>query len=156
MQWFNVIQKWKSQKNNKHKTTRLKPNSKKRTEISNLDVEVFVKKQVLGFQVSVHNHVPVTVVNAGNDLLEKSSRRRFLQLKYINTAPHLIHTAPLFPVSVHISGSNFTKVHSLLSFIAKTEWATILNYTLPRSKQSPFHVSQYTQRVHHLQHIPLP
>jgi len=50
------------------------------TEICNLDIEVFVEKQIFWFQISMHNHVPVTIVNSGNNLLEKPSCSRLLQL----------------------------------------------------------------------------
>jgi len=156
MQWFNVIQKWESQKNNEHKTTRLKPNSKK----------MYQNQQSWRWGICQEAGSRVSSLGAQSCAGDSSQRRKWSAGKIVSppipsTEIHQ-HSSSLnthsttFSSVVHISGSNFTKVHSLLSFIAKTEWATILNYTLPRSKQSPFHVSQYTQRVHHLQHIPLP
>jgi len=55
--------------------------NKQNTKIGDLDIEVFVKKQVFRLQVSVYDHVPMTVVNAGYDLLEKPSCSRLLQLR---------------------------------------------------------------------------
>jgi len=67
--------------NNKPDTTKLLSMlSDINTEIRNLDIEVFVEKQIFWLQVSMHNHMPMTVVNAGNNLLEKPSRSRLLQL----------------------------------------------------------------------------
>jgi len=55
------------------------------TKVGDLDIEVFVKKKVFWLQVSMHNHVPVTIVDAWNDLLEEPSRSRLLQLSSNNT-----------------------------------------------------------------------
>lgn len=49
--------------------------------VGDLDVQVRIEQQVLRLQVAVHHHVPVTVVDARDDLLEEPARFVFLQLR---------------------------------------------------------------------------
>lgn len=63
-----------------HKLHSYKSNSKL-TEIRNFDVQMLIEQQVFGLKVSMNHHVTVTVVHAGYDLLEKSPRLVFFQLK---------------------------------------------------------------------------
>lgn len=43
------------------------------TKISNLHVTVRIQEKVLRLEISVHNHVPVTVINTRDYLLKKPS-----------------------------------------------------------------------------------
>jgi len=65
---------------NRFKMTKMDDVQRNHTKIGNLDIKVFVEKQIFWLQISVHNHVPMTVVNSGNNLLEKPPCSRFLQL----------------------------------------------------------------------------
>jgi len=50
------------------------------TKVSNFDVKVFVEKKVLWLEVSVNDHVTMTVIYAGDDLLEKPTSFWLFQL----------------------------------------------------------------------------
>jgi len=50
------------------------------TKVGNFDVEVFVKQKILWLEVAVDDHVTVTVVHAGDNLLEKPTSFRLFQL----------------------------------------------------------------------------
>jgi len=50
------------------------------TKVSNFDVEVFVKKKVFWLEVSVDDHVTMTIIHTRDDLLEKPTSFRLFQL----------------------------------------------------------------------------
>lgn len=53
------------------------------TEVGYLCVHVCVQQHVFRFQVPVDHHVPVAVIHAGEDLLEKTSTFLFIQLRKV-------------------------------------------------------------------------
>lgn len=67
------------------------------TKVRNLNVKIVVQKEILRFQIAMNDHVTMTVVDAGYDLLEESSGLVFLQLPMLYNvveelaAGHVLH-----------------------------------------------------------------
>ncbi len=53
----------------------------RQTEVGDFPIEVVVQEQILGFQVPMHHHVSVAVIDAADHLLEEPSRLVLFQLK---------------------------------------------------------------------------
>ena len=52
--------------------------------IGNLDIHFAVQKQILGLEVSVHNHIAMAVLYTRSDLLKESTRFLFKQSAFLD------------------------------------------------------------------------
>lgn len=50
------------------------------TKICNLDMQIGIQQEIFWFQISVHNHVTMAVVNTRDDLLKEAPGFMLLQL----------------------------------------------------------------------------
>lgn len=60
-------------------------------------MHVVVQQQILGLEIAVHDHVPMAVVDTGDDLLEEATRVVLLQFAMLHDvveqlpATHVLH-----------------------------------------------------------------